>query len=332
MLRRLTLSGRAEHPEFGPGASDKALLARCGMKKRAALMFVIFCVMALPIAPLATAQSANPPKQQASSGPSAKAATDIGPLIVKQQPQQTATPSVEKKSPPAANTDSNSSKYIQVPVGTVLPLVLHNAISTRNAKAGDPVFLETLFPILVGPKIVIPAGSYVSGEVTEAKRAGRGHGRAEIRVRLDNLILPNGYEAQFNAVPRNAGTGGNESVGKEGTIKGDSNKAGNVDTVAETTLAGAGIGSAVGAAAGNLGRGAGLGLGVGAAAGLLEVLLTRGPEAELPRGTTLDVSLNRPLYLLSAKINFTSPGQASALPGPPNREPRRSTGIIPHWF
>jgi hypothetical protein len=299
------------------------------MKERAALMFVIFCAVALAIAPVATAQSANPPKQQASSVPSTKAATDAGPLAVK-QPQQTATPGVEKKSPPAGNADSNSSKYIQVPVGTVLPLVLHNAISTRNAKAGDPVFLETLFPILVGPKIVIPAGSYVSGEVTEAKRAGRGHGRAEVRIRLDNLILPNGYEAQFNAVPRNAGTGGNESVGKEGTIKGDSNKAGNVDTVAETTLAGAGIGSAVGAATGHLGEGAGIGLGAGAAAGLLEVLLTRGPEAELPRGTTLDVSLNRPLYLLSAKINFTSPGQASALPGPPNREPRRSTGIIPH--
>ncbi|MGH7837939.1 MAG: hypothetical protein ACREQC_08960, partial [Candidatus Binataceae bacterium] len=70
--------------------------------------------------------------------------------------------------------------------------------------------------------------------------------------------------------------------------------------------------------------------GAGAAAGLLAVLLTRGPEAELPRGTTLDVVMNRPLYLLSSKVNFTTPGQASTLAGPPNREPQRKAGIIPY--
>jgi len=36
---------------------------------------------------------------------------------------------------------------LQVPFGpTRLPLILHNAITTRNAKPGDPVYLETVFP------------------------------------------------------------------------------------------------------------------------------------------------------------------------------------------
>ncbi|MGH9864025.1 MAG: hypothetical protein ACRD4H_01280, partial [Candidatus Acidiferrales bacterium] len=148
----------------------------------------------------------------------------------------------------------------------------------------------------------------------------------EIKIKLDNLILPNGYQASFNASPTDAGTGGNEVVGKEGTIKGDSNKAGDAGTVLETTAAGAGLGGIAGQGA----RGAGIGAGAGAAAGLLAVLLTRGPEAELPRGTTLDVVMNRPLYLLSSKANFTTPGQASTLAGPPNREPQRKAGIIPH--
>lgn len=287
----------------------------------AALSLAMFAV------PPAGAQSVNPAKQQSSGDSPSKSAVNAGPITVKAHAQQTAPATAAapaKDNVSAAN--ATSVKYLQVPTGTVLPLVLHNAISTRSARPGDPVFLETVFPIIVGGKITIPAGSYVSGEVTEAKRAGRVKGRAEIRIRLNNLILPNGYQASFDAIPRDAGTGGNETMGKEGTVQGDTNKAGDANTVAQTTLAGAGIG----AIASRTGKGALIGTGAGAVAGLAAVLFTRGPEAELPRGTTLDVSLNRPLYLLSEKINFTSPGQASTLPGPPNRQPQRNTGIIPH--
>lgn len=294
--------------------------------KRPPVLIIVLLGAAMFALPRARAQSASPPRQSSTDSPDKSGAT-AGPIVVKPQAQQTtpAKPTAPtKENANAANADS--AKYLQVPTGTVLPLVLHNAISTRSAKPGDPVFLETVFPIMVDGKITIPAGSYVSGEVTEAKRAGRVKGRAEIRIRLDNLILPNGYQASFDAIPRDAGTGGNETVGKEGTVQGDSNKAGDVNTVAQTTMAGAGIG----AIAGRSGRAAGMGAGIGAAAGLAAVLLTRGPEAELPRGTTLDVSLDRPLYLLAEKINFTSPGQASTLAGPPNRQPRRTTGIIPH--
>jgi len=266
-------------------------------------------IIALAIAPALRAQSATPPATAAQSASPANAPS--------------AQPSSTAASPAAV---APLPKYFEVPSGTRLPLVLHNAISTRSAQPGDPVYLETLFPIVIDSRILIPAGSYVSGEVTEAKRPGRVRGRGEIKIKLDNLILPNGYQASFNASPTDAGTGGNESIGKEGTIKGDSNKAGDAGTVLETTAAGAGIGGIVGRSA----TGAGIGAGAGAAAGLLAVLLTRGPEAELPRGTTLDVVMNRPLYLLSSKANFTSPGQSSTLAGPPNREPQRRAGIIPY--
>jgi hypothetical protein len=276
------------------------------------------------------------------SGMSARAQTTTPPPAQKQTTPATIPAKSQSSSPaapqaasttstttptPTSTTANDAGKYIQVPSGTRLGLVLHNAISTRSAQPGDPVYLETIFPVLLNGKIVIPAGSYVSGEVTEAKRPGRVHGTGEIRIKLNNLILPNGYEASFNAMPTGAGTGGNESVGKEGTIKGDTSKGQDVGTVADTTIAGAGIG----AIATRTGTGAAMGAGIGAAAGLLAVLLTRGPEAELPRGTTLDVVMNRPLYLLSEKINFTSPGQASTLAGPANREPQRKAGLpIPY--
>jgi type IV secretion system protein VirB10 len=185
--------------------------------------------------------------------------------------------------------------------------VLHNAISTRSARPGDPVYFETLFPVMIDGHVAIPAGSYVSGEVTESKRPGRVKGRGELMIRLKTLILPNAYMVDLNAVPSNAGSGGNETTNNEGKIIGDSNKGGDVGTIAKTTAAGAGIGA-----------------GIGAAAGLMAVLLTRGPDAELPRGSTVEAVLDRGILLDADKVQFTSPGQASTLAGPPNREPPRS--------
>jgi type IV secretion system protein VirB10 len=197
-------------------------------------------------------------------------------------------------------------------------------VTTRNAKPGDPVYLETLFPIVINDRILIPAGSYVQGEITEAKRPGKVKGTGEIRLRINTMILPNGYTVNFNAIPTNAGTGGNEGTDSEGNIHGDTDKGTDVGTVLKTT----GIGAGVGGIATRTVTGAGIGAGAGAAVGLAAVLLTRGPELELPRGTTLDVILERSVYLDASRVNFTEPGHASTLPGPSNREPTRSRSPI----
>jgi type IV secretion system protein VirB10 len=232
-----------------------------------------------------------------------------------------------ERSAPASSVSSSAPKaagnYV-VPAGTHLPLILHNAVTTRNAKPGDPIYLETLFPVVIDNRILIPAGSYVQGEIQEATRPGKVKGTGEIRLRLNSMILPNGYAVDFNAIPSNAGTGGNESTDKEGKIHGDTDKAGDVGTVLKTT----GIGAGIGGIATQGGTGAGIGAGAGAAVGLAAVLLTRGPELELPRGTTVDVVLDRSVYLDASRVNFTDPGHASALPGPPNREPTRSRSPI----
>jgi len=232
-------------------------------------------------------------------------------------PDQTAPP----PAPAAGEVPAGSAvkpQQVLVPAGTRLPLVLHNGISTRSAHPGDAVYLETLFPILLDGRIVIPAGSYVSGEITEAKRPGRVKGRGEIMLRLTTLILPNGYSVSFLATPNDASSGDADDVNKEGKITGPSNKAGDVGTMVKTTGAGAGIGAIAGG-----GKGAGIGAGAGAALGLATILFTRGPELQLPRGSTLDVTLDRPLYLDAARVQFNEPGHASTLAGPPNREPVR---------
>jgi hypothetical protein len=233
--------------------------------------------------------------------------------------QQPAGPSGRAPAAPASAAKASPETFV-VPLGTRLPLILHNAVTTRNAKPGDPVYLETTFPIVIHDRILIPAGSYVQGEITQARRPGKVKGTGEIRMRLDTMILPNGYTVDFNAVPTNAGTGGNEATDPEGNIHGDSDKGTDVGTVMKSTGIGAGIGAIAGRSAG----GAGIGAGAGAAVGLAAVLLSRGPELELPRGTTVDVILDRNVYLEADRIKFNDPGRASEMPGPGNREPTRS--------
>jgi hypothetical protein len=266
----------------------------------------------MPPAPAPAAKPATdrPAAAQTSGDPSATGAS-----------QGAAPAPTDTQAAGAAGDPASSTTKIMVPSGTHIPLVLHNAISTRSARPGDPVYFETLYPVMIDGKVVIPAGSYVSGEVTESKRPGRVKGRGELAIKMTNMILPNAYQVNLNATPTGAGTGGGETTNSEGVIVGDSDKKDDAATIAKTTAAGAGIGGITARSP----AGAGIGAAAGAAVGLAAVLLTRGPDAELPRGSTVEAVINRSLYLDADKITFTSPGKASDLPGPPNREPVRST-------
>jgi hypothetical protein len=270
---------------------------------------------------LAVAQQSGPMALPAPEQPAATQVVPAAQASPKSDPQvPQATPQVAAAPLPTAASDVSRSHQIEVPSGTHIPMVLHNAISTRSARPGDPVYFETLFPIMVDGHVAIPAGSYISGEVTESKRPGRVKGRGELALKLTTMILPNAYMVNLNATPSGAGTGGGETVNGEGTIVGDSDKTSDVGTVVKSTAAGAGLGGI----AAQSGKGAGIGAGIGAAAGLAAVLLSRGPDAELPRGSTVEAVINRPIYLDADRVQFTGPGQASTLAGPPNREPQRN--------
>lgn len=213
-------------------------------------------------------------------------------------PQTEAPPAVApalRPMPRAASGDT-----IVVPAGTRVAVILENGISTGNAKAGDSVYFRTSFPITQNNHVVIPVGSYLRGELTETKRPGRIKGRGEFRMRLNTLILPNGYTVDLTAIPRSADSGGKETTDSEGKITGPGGKGKDVGTIASTTVTGAGIGAIAQGA-----RGAGIGAGAGALVGLAAVLLTRGPEAQLPRGSALDIVLERQIDLDANKVQYT---------------------------
>ncbi len=229
-------------------------------------------------------------------------------------PQTSAPPAVAPAARAAASRRTEAREKVTVPAGTRLAVVLENGISTRNAKAGDSVYMRTSFPITQNNHVVIPIGSYVRGELLDSKRPGRIKGRGEFRMRLNTLIFPNGYTVNLIGAPRSADSGGKETTDSEGKVTGPSGKGKDVGTVATTTATGAGVGAIAGGV-----KGAGIGAGAGGLAGLAAVLLTRGPEAQLPRGSTLDIVLERDLSLEGEQVRFTDVGNSSPIT-PPTRE------------
>jgi hypothetical protein len=228
-------------------------------------------------------------------------------------PQASPPPNAQPM-PAATPPPTSPGPRIVVPAGTRFAVVLENGISTRGAKPGDSVYFRTSFPITQDNKVVVPVGSYMRGELTETKRPGRVKGRGEFRMKLNTLIFPNGYTVDLNADPRSADSGGAETMDNEGKTVGGGGKGKDVKTVATTTATGAGIGAIAGGA-----KGAGIGAGIGGLAGLGAILLTRGPEAELPRGSTLDVVLERNLSLDGNQIQYNNVGTSSPITPPPAR-------------
>jgi len=181
--------------------------------------------------------------------------------------------------------------------------MLRNGINTRSAKTSDSVYFVTVYPIAVSNKTVIPMGTFVRGEILEAKRPGRIRGRGEFRIALEQMTFSNGYLIDLRATPTSVDRDGREEVTLGGRVTGPGGVGKDVGTVALATV----IGGPAGGYAGSLARApfrnsVAIGHGVGFATGLAVVLFTRGPDAELPRGTAIDSILDRPLILDAASL------------------------------
>ncbi len=217
-------------------------------------------------------------------------------LAFAQQPPSSPNAAADARPPVITSADGK----ITVPSGTQIPLVLKQAISTKSAKVGDAVYAETSFPITLNEKVVIPAGTYVQGRISDVKRPGRVKGRAELLMHFTTLVYPSGYTALLPGAVENVPGSERQTVkGEEGTIRQEGDKMKDVGTIAKTGATGAGIGGL----ATQSGKGAAVGGLAGAAAGLGYALLTRGSEVTLPVGTSVQMVLQRPLVLEEAKLN-----------------------------
>jgi hypothetical protein len=211
---------------------------------------------------------------------------------------QTAAPSTSQPAAgQAAQTTSSAPTaraaapaILTIPSGTKVPLALKQAISTKTAKEGDPVYCETTFPFVVDDKIVIPAGTYVQGKISRIQRPGRVKGRAELLMHFTSMIYPSGYTVMLPGSVENVPGAEKTSVtGSEGTVRQDSEKGKDVGTVAGT----ASTGAVIGGLATRTGKGAGIGAAAGGLTGLAIAMLTRGSDVRLEPGTSIEMIIQR---------------------------------------
>jgi hypothetical protein len=179
---------------------------------------------------------------------------------------------------------------VRLAEGTRIVFTLNNTLSTKNSRQGDDFSGVVSRNVRVGDQIVIPEGSVVRGRVMRVEKAGRVTGRAEMDLRFDEIELPNGSQLDISASLTDLDAADKEEVTEEGGVKGEGSKKRDATTIG----VGAGIGAAIGAIAGGS-KGAAIGAGTGAAAGTGIVLATRGKDAEVKRGSTLAIQLDRPL-------------------------------------
>jgi type IV secretion system protein VirB10 len=248
----------------------------------------------------------------------------VGPAVQPQPatPVETANPAPAAPSAPAAPAESPvavDNAKIVVPGDTTIPMILMNTINTKSAFVGQAIYCESIYPITVGNHIIIPKGSSIRGTVTEVIRPGRVKGRAQIGLRFDELILPNGTTRHLRATLAGFGSAGDDKFKpKEGQIEGGGSKGKDAETVARTTIPGAEIGTIVGAAKGVPLEGLGIGSAIGAATGVAIILATRGKDIVLPHGTSLDLELSQPVTF--AREEVEPPSRYDEGPSMPRRE------------
>src|SRR6202451_1984066 len=95
------------------------------------------------------------------------------------KPPNSAAGSAPAAAPSLQPSVAAKSNVFTIPAGTKIPLLLKQAISTKNAHEGDAVYAETAFPYVVDDRVIVPAGSYIQGTILDVGGANGLQGAGE---------------------------------------------------------------------------------------------------------------------------------------------------------
>jgi hypothetical protein len=190
-------------------------------------------------------------------------------------------------------------KTYTVPAGTKVLLQLRSSVNTKSAHPGDGVYLASTFPVVVGNRVLIPAGVYVQGVVDRVVRAGHVKGKAQLDMHFTSMIFPNGSVVEIPGVVSGLpGASKQEVKNGEGTIQQDKDKTRNAGKTAEIAVpTGGTVGSIAGLGSGHPLAGGIGGIGAGLATVGLVSLFTRGADVNIESGTQVEMLFQRPLIL-----------------------------------
>lgn len=171
-----------------------------------------------------------------------------------------------------------------IPEGDQLRIRLTSPLSTKTNRAGDQFTAR-----VVSPSAYVNAT--LVGHIARINHSGKATGKTEMLLAFDEITMPNGRSAPFEAQV--------EKVYEGATVK-TVDEEGNVQTTNRTKdtatrgVGGAALGAVIGAIAGG-GKGAAIGAAIGGAAGAGSVYVQSGKEIIFEPGTELMIrSLGRP--------------------------------------
>lgn len=166
---------------------------------------------------------------------------------------------------------------VAVPDGTILNVRFTDTVSSNGSQVGDTFRARVASDILEGGQVVIPAGSEVLGEVSEAvpldRRIG---GQARLTLRFTDLVLPSGTTMPIRASFLRQGR---NETGRDAAVIGGG------------AAGGAVLGRILGGSK-DRSRGTLVGAILGAAAGAVIASRTPGEEVVIPDGATVDLVLD----------------------------------------
>ncbi len=179
-------------------------------------------------------------------------------------------------------------RELTIPAGTVLHLRMERSVGSDISRVEEPVRAAVTRPVVVRGRTALPAGSLALGHVAAVRPAGHLKQRSLVTLRFTE-VKPSGDEESFRIRTRSW-----SAVGP---------------SLRNRDIEGIGIPAAGGAVIGGLiggGKGAGIGAAIGVGAGTARLLVTRGKNVRVPRGSIITVRLTQPVRL-EVPVSTTGP-------------------------
>jgi hypothetical protein len=80
-----------------------------------------------------------------------------------------------------------------LPAGTKVEMALVRPVWAQTAKACDPIYAQTVFPVTIAGQIGIPAGTYVSGKINAVTRPTWKLQQSLLQLEFTKIVLADGY-------------------------------------------------------------------------------------------------------------------------------------------
>jgi hypothetical protein len=188
---------------------------------------------------------------------------------------------------------SRPRQTVTIPAETQVRVQMLSGIHTRVNHANDLVTARLLQPVYVDGRVALPSGTILDGRITMIRNSGHVHRPAELGLRFDKIVLPDGQAEPMAAVLAVM----DKSSKLDLHIDPEGHLTGGRALSWKTLIGGVGLGSfgAIKAvASGATAVSMSLSL-AGAAAIGYEILWPKGHEVNLPPATRCLIRLNYPL-------------------------------------